>query len=93
MPTLHIEHAITDVGTWKQAFDRFEEARRAAGVLAHRVHRPIDDPHFVVIDLDFTSVSQARAFLEFLTTEVWAHPERAPALAGTPRTRIIEPVG
>ena len=24
MSTLHIEHAISDYGTWKTAFDRFE---------------------------------------------------------------------
>ena len=40
MVTLHIEHAITDFGAWKQAFDRFADMRRASGVLRHRVHRP-----------------------------------------------------
>jgi hypothetical protein len=37
MPTLHIEHAITDVETWLSAFDGFAEARRRAGVRASRV--------------------------------------------------------
>jgi len=32
MATLHIEHAITDLGTWLEAFARFEPARRDAGV-------------------------------------------------------------
>lgn len=27
MITLHIEHAITDYGVWKSAFDTFEELK------------------------------------------------------------------
>ena len=34
MPTLHIEHAITDLATWQAAFDRFAERRTAAGLAA-----------------------------------------------------------
>lgn len=44
MPTLHIEHPITDFDTWKSAFDRFAPARESAGVRHHRVQRPVDDP-------------------------------------------------
>jgi hypothetical protein len=89
MPTLHIEHPITDFETWSGAFDRFEDARRRAGVRAHRVQRPIDDPRYVVIDLDFATTDEAEAFLAFLTTTVWPSAENAPGLAGTPRTRIL----
>lgn len=39
MATLHIEHAITDFDTWAQAFARFGDARRQAGVRGHRVQR------------------------------------------------------
>lgn len=92
MPTLHIEHAITNFDTWKLAFNRFAEVRRDAGVRAERVQRPIDDPRYVVIDLDFDTSDQAEAFLLFLRTKVWATPDNAPALAGTPETTILEPV-
>jgi hypothetical protein len=91
MPTLHIEHAITDFETWSFAFDRFADARRDAGVRAERVQRPVDDPRYVVIDLDFDTAGEAEAFLRLLQTQVWAVPENAPALAGTPRTTILEP--
>ncbi len=90
MPTLHIEHAITDISTWTAAFDRFADARRSAGVLAHRVQQPVDDSRYVVIDLDFATVEQAERFHEFLTTRVWASPESSPALVGAPATRILE---
>jgi hypothetical protein len=90
MATLHIEHPITDFGTWKAAFDRFAEAREKSGVRGHRILRPVDDAHYVVIDLDFQIVGEAERFLDFLRTTVWSSSQNAPALAGTPRTRILE---
>lgn len=90
MPTLHIEHPISDYPTWRQAFDRLADYRKEAGVLAHRVQQPVGEPTFVVIDLDFGSLSEAEAFLEFLQTKVWANPASSPALRGAPQTRILE---
>ena len=90
MPTLHIEHAVVDFELWSSAFDRFAEFRAMAGVRAHRVHQPFDDPHYVVIDLDFDTVDEAEKFLTFLRGKIWASPENAPALVGTPQTRILE---
>lgn len=90
MTTLHIEHPITDIKTWSSAFAGFAEVRRQAGVLAQRIQRPIDQPHYVVIDLDFETRQQAAAFLTFLKTQVWAVPENAPALAGAPQTMLLE---
>jgi hypothetical protein len=89
MPTLRIEHRITDFETWSAAFNRFADARLQAGVRAHRVQRPIDDPNYVLVDLEFGTTEAAEAFLSFLTTTVWATPENSPALAGTPQTRIL----
>jgi hypothetical protein len=90
MVTLRIEHAITDFGTWKQAFDRFATARRDGGVVRHRVHRPADDPRYVLIELDFGTGAEAARFREFLTARVWSTPANAPALIGTPRARILD---
>ncbi|MER5295277.1 hypothetical protein ABT382_24890 [Streptomyces pharetrae] len=90
MPTLHIEHPITDFDTWKSAFDRFAPARESAGVRHHRVQRPVDDPAYIVVDLDFDEVADAERFLGFLQTKVWSSSETAPALAGAPRTRILK---
>lgn len=90
MPTLHIQHAISDFGTWSAAFDRFADARRHAGVRAHRVQRPVDDPNYVVIDLEFESTNEAESFLHFLETQIWTNAANSPALAGTPETMILE---
>lgn len=90
MPTLHIEHAIIDFNMWKAAFDRFSEFRKQSGVLGHRIQRPVDDPNYVVIDLDFQTATEAERFCEFLREKVWTSPENAPALAGPPHTKILD---
>ncbi|MFJ6610501.1 hypothetical protein ACIQPT_09485 [Streptomyces sp. NPDC091289] len=92
MPTLHIEHPITDFEVWKAAFDRFSDFRRQSGVRRYRVQRPVDDPRYVVVDLDFETVTEAEKFLGFLRTKVWSSSENAPALVGTPQTKILESV-
>jgi hypothetical protein len=92
MYTLNIEHAITDFPTWKAAFDRFADARAQAGVVAHRIRRPVDDRHCLVIELDFETRGNADAFRQFLTTVVWPNSEASPALAGRPTARVLEPV-
>jgi hypothetical protein len=92
MVTLQIEHPVTDLRTWKAAFDRFAERRREGGVRAERVTHPVDDERYVVVDLDFPSLEQAERFVDFLRTTVWSSPERSPALAGPPRTRIVQPL-
>jgi hypothetical protein len=91
MPTLHIEHPITDFDIWNTAFGRLADVRRKAGVRAQRVQRPVDNPRYVVIDLDFDTTDEAATFLRFLNTQVWKIRENAPALAGTPATLILEP--
>lgn len=91
MPTLHIQHAVTDFDTWTAAFQRFADVRREAGVRALHVQQPVGDPNYVVIDLDFDTTDHAEAFLQFLESKVWATPETSPALAGTPLTMILEP--
>lgn len=92
MPTLHIEHPIVDITVWKTAFDRFADARTQAGVRAERIRQPVDDPHYVVVDLEFDTTADAEKFREFLHSVVWASAGNSPGLAGTPRTRILHTV-
>ena len=91
MTILHIEHAITDYDLWRAAFERLADARTQAGVRAHRVHRSVDNPHYIAIDLDFDNPDHARRFRTFLQTTVWSTPENAPALRGEPHTVLLEP--
>jgi hypothetical protein len=91
MITLHIEHPITDYRTWRAAFDSFAQRRLAGGVRAARIAQPVDDEHYIVIDLDFDTPEGATSFLAFLKNQVWASASTAPALAGAPRTSILQP--
>lgn len=93
MATLHIEHPITEFEVWSTAFDRFADVRQRAGVRTHRVQRPVDDPKYVVIDLDFDTVEAAEAFVVFLKSNVWGNPGNSPALAGEPVTKVLVPAG
>lgn len=92
MPTLHIQHAINDFDVWTAAFGRFTEFRKTSGVRDQRVRRPVDDDHYVVVDLDFDTVQEATAMLEFLRTKVWASPDASPALEGSVDARVLEDV-
>ena len=93
MATLHIEHPITDLSTWLDAFARFERARANAGVRSQAIHQPLDDDKYIYIRLEFDSVEQARAFKQFLETNVWSSSEASPGLGGTPRARVLTEVG
>lgn len=91
MYTLRIEHGISDFGTWKAAFDNDPARRQESGVVRYSIHQPVDDEHYVLIDLEFDQVDAARAMLAKLR-HVWESPQAAPALAGLPRTSIIDTV-
>ncbi len=91
MATLRLEHAVSDFDLWKAAFDRDPIDRAGSGVRGYRIHRPVDDPAYVVVDLDFDTVSAAEAFHDALE-KLWQSPEVAPALAGRPQVRIVETV-
>ena len=43
-----------------------------------------------MLDLEFDDPAAAEAFGRFLTDRVWSSPTTAPALAGVPRTRILD---
>jgi hypothetical protein len=95
MITVHIEHPIREFDAWKRAFDSDPIDRQASGVRSYRILRPTDDLNYVMIDLDFDNLSAAEAALAALG-KVWqsatAQSSTAPALSGSPQTRIGEVV-
>jgi hypothetical protein len=91
MVTVHIEHPIRDFESWKAAFDRDPVGREQSGVRRYRIHRPTDDPNYVMIDLDFDGMEAAEGFLVAMR-KVWQSPAAARALAGSPQARIVEMV-
>jgi hypothetical protein len=91
MTTLRLEHAISDFDRWKAAFDRDPIDRVGSGVLAHRIYRPVDDPAYVMVELDVATVADAEA-LHGALEQLWLSREAAPALAGRPQVRIVRTV-
>lgn len=90
MATLRIEHAIYDYESWREAFDSFAEARTNAGVRSFAIRQPMDDPKYLMLDLEFATAGQAEAFASFLHEHVWSSPASSPALAGAAQTRILD---
>ena len=85
MPILQFEHAIKDFATWKAAFDRDPINRRGLGVRRHQVHRPLDDPNYVVGELEFDSEPDARhgrAVLVYAAHQWRSHTANAPVETG-----------
>jgi hypothetical protein len=74
MTTLRIEHAITDYQLWKKAFDGFAEARAQAGVRSIAIRLPVDDPQYLMLDLEFDSPEPAQTFADFLRHHQRLHP-------------------
>lgn len=90
--TLRIELRVRDYDLWRRAFEQDAGGRQRSGARRYRIFRGVDEPNSVMLDLDFDSTEQAQGFLEFMRTEVWPSPEKAPAKVGTAQTRIIEMV-
>jgi hypothetical protein len=89
MTILQIEHAVPDFGAWKKAFDSDPVGREHGGVRRYRILRPIDNPNYVIVDLEFASSAKADAFRAALR-ELWSRVEGR--VVESPRARIIEAV-
>jgi hypothetical protein len=66
MHVLRIEHSVDDYDRWKTAFDSDPMGRKESGVLRYRILRAVDDPNFVLIDLEFNSSEEAGKMHEAL---------------------------
>ena len=87
MHVLRIEHRAPDYEAWKRAFDSDPVGREASGVRAYRILRAVDDPAYVLIDLEFDTAVEASAMLGGLR-EVWARVQGA--IVESPQARITE---
>lgn len=91
MATVQLEHAVRDFAMWKAAFDRDPVHREASGVRRYQIYRPLDDPNYIAVDLEFDDRDRAEAFK--LALEVlWQSPQAAAALSGKPQVRVVDVV-
>ena len=87
MYTLRIEHSVFDFESWKQAFDSDPVGREKSGVRRYQISRAVDDPLYVLIDLEFDTVQQAQALLAAMRG-VWGRVQGQIML--DPKSRIVE---
>jgi hypothetical protein len=87
---LYIEHAVLDFDAWKRAFDSDPVGREQNGVRRHRVLRSVDDPNFVVIELEFDGAAEAEAFAGKLL-ELWGRVTDELGLVGR-NLRVLDSV-
>ncbi len=87
MVTLQIEHPVPSYEGWKQAFDSDPVGRQQSGVRRYRVLRPVDNPNFVIIELDFDSLGEAEAMLAALRA-LWGRVEGT--VMSNPQVRLAE---
>lgn len=87
MPTLRIEHGVPNFEGWKRAFDSDPVGRERSGVSRYKIFQSMDDPNYVMIDLEFGAKAETEAFLAAMR-DVWRRVE-GQAL-WNPQARIVE---
>ena len=89
MYILRIEHPVPNYEGWKQAFDSDPVGRKKSGVRRYQISRQVDDPNYVMIDLEFDTMKQAEALLTAMRV-VWGRVEGT--IMTSPQARIVEAV-
>ncbi len=89
MTIVQIEHPVPNFDAWKKAFDSDPVGRERSGVRRYQVLRPMDNPNYAMVDLEFDNASKAGTFLAAMR-EVWRRVEGT--VMESPRVRIVEVV-
>ena len=87
MLILRIEHKVPNFDGWKKAFESDPINRKKLGVRRYNILRPIDDPNYIIIDLEFESLKEVEGTLEALRN-LWNKVEGQVIM--NPQTRILD---
>ncbi|HEU5441505.1 MAG TPA: hypothetical protein VFU88_19635 [Ktedonobacterales bacterium] len=87
MVILRIEHPIPNYETWKHAFDSDPVDRKRSGVRRFQILRPLDNPNYVMIDLEFDTRGEAEGLLAAMR-QVWARVQGS--VMSDPQAKIVE---
>lgn len=87
MVVLQIEHPVPNYNGWKKAFESDPVGRQKCGVVRYTIFKTIDDPDYVIVDLEFALQKQAEIFLESLK-KLWGTVEGT--VMNRPKARILE---
>lgn len=89
MYTLCIEHPVPNYENWKRAFDSDPVGREKMKVRHYQILRPLDNPAYVMINLEFDTASDAQALLTVMRA-VWERVEGT--IMTNPKVQIVEVV-
>ena len=87
MVILQIEHPVPDYNSWKKFFDSDPVNRKQSGVKRYRIFRQTDNPDYVIVELEFDNLGEAKKLLAALQ-QLWKQVE-GKIITG-PKARIIE---
>jgi hypothetical protein len=87
MIILQLEHPVANFDGWKKAFENDPIGRQRGGVVRYNILKKIDDPNYVIINLEFEQQEQAESFLELLK-QLWGKVEGS--VMNRPQARILQ---
>lgn len=89
MYKLSIEHPVPSYEKWKAAFDSDPIGREKMRVRRYQILRPMDNPNYVMIQLEFDTAGEAEALLNAMRA-VWSRVEGT--IMTNPKSQITEVV-
>ena len=89
MFTLQIEHPVPNYEGWKKAFDSDPVNRKQSGVRRYKISRKVDNPSYIIIDLEFDNLNEAEA-CHVALRNLWNRVEGT--VMNSPQARIIEEI-
>jgi hypothetical protein len=90
MPTLRIEHMVPTSTDGSERSTATRWTAKGSGVRRYLVSRSVDDPNFVMIDLEFDSLGEAEGLLAKMR-RMWGSGEGQKVMRN-PRARIVDTV-
>jgi hypothetical protein len=86
MIVLQIEHRVPHFDGWKKAFESDPINRKKSGVIQYSIFRLLNDPNYIVLDLQFETLQQAEDALTALRA-LWGKVEGQ--IMMNPQTRLL----
>ena len=84
---LQIEHKVPNFDGWKKAFESDPINRKKSGVKKYKIFKPVGDPNYVIIELEFDNLEDAENTLAALRN-LWTKVEGTVMM--NPQSRILD---
>ncbi len=82
-----IRHKVADYGRWKEAFDTHLNARKRAGETGAHVFTNMEDPHEIIVMLEWQTAEEAR---KFVNSDELRQRMRDAGVQGNPEVQYLE---